>query len=198
MTASAEKPDRFYLKYPELNSGIFEKATYSVRKDTNGGKKRVTTLLSGYPEVGEEFPKTDLWHFGERSVTVKCVDGEGYVLIMQFKRDNNRRVLPNEKVNFIIQFFKKNHEVVIPPNNFCEFGNTGSQSLILEDDSLEKNSERTDPENLFIWPSVSDLIMVRNIGFQQTFTKGKGTFPVLAENPFYGKNAENGNLFSRN
>lgn len=197
MFCNMNKEQQQILKFPELRFGTSEKVTYSVREDTNGHKKRVTTLLAGNPQVGEEFINTELLHFGNKS-TVKCVSGEGYVLIRQFQRDGKGNIVPHAIVGLQIQYFEKNYEIVILPDNFCQFGNIGSEPLILEDDSSEKNPELADPENPFNWPSASDLFTVRNIGFQQTFTKGGGKFPSLAANPSYGKNARNGNLFSNN
>ncbi|MEK7517094.1 MAG: hypothetical protein AAB583_00960 [Patescibacteria group bacterium] len=191
------KEQQSILEFPELNSGIPKKVTYAEGPGSKGRKRRVITLSPGDPKVGEEFINTDLLHFGNKS-TVKCVSGKGYVIIRQFQRDGKGNMVPRGIIGLTIHYLEKNDEMVISPDNYYQFGNIGSETLILEDDSPEKNPQLTGDNNLFNWPSALDLFTVRNIGFRQTFTKNGDNFPTIAANPSYGKNAAEGKLFSKN
>jgi len=154
-------------------------------KKDNDGLNRVVVVKPPNIEIetGQEFPKTDSQFFGNHSVDMKCLCGEGFVLLQKQAVDNQGYPLSAMVEDFSIIRIRKGDALTIPPYYYIRFVNIKGKTnyFTIEDDSLGKVTD----DNLFILPDVSTYELLNLQGFAYDVVKGVDGNPALKKNMFY-------------
>lgn len=116
--------------------------------------------------TSRKFTETLPIHFGDNTINIRCIKGEGVALLQKLSSDDERVVK-----NFMVVHLTEGQETTVPPNFYLKFINTGKKDLVVEDDASNI------PPIAF--SSLSAFELIRERGFLYDVIPGRDGKPTV-------------------